>query len=96
MVRAITVLLMSGVLVAVGAHAEVIDRQPGGFTVRESRVIAAPVAKVWAALIAPAGWWSSDHTFSHDARNLTLSPKPGGSWQETQMYWLSSVVIEIF
>jgi uncharacterized protein YndB with AHSA1/START domain len=83
MVRAISALLISSILVATGAYAEVIDRQPSGFAVRESRFIAAPATKVWAALVAPAGWWSSDHTFSHDARNLTLSPRPGGFWQET-------------
>jgi uncharacterized protein YndB with AHSA1/START domain len=83
MMRASTVLLLTSVVVVGAARAEVIDSQPSGFTVRETRVIAAPPATVWAALVAPAGWWSSDHTFSHDARNLTLSPKVGGFWEES-------------
>jgi len=28
-------------------------------------------------------WWSSDHTWSHDARNLTLELRPGGCFCET-------------
>jgi uncharacterized protein YndB with AHSA1/START domain len=81
--RAGAVLLLISVLIVGMARAEVLDSQPGGFTVRESRVIAASPAAVWAALVAPSGWWSSEHTFSRDARNLTLSPKVGGFWEES-------------
>lgn len=83
MARITTALGLTGVLLASGVRAEVVDAQPGGFTVRESRVIAAPAAAVWAVLVRPADWWSSEHTFSADARNLTLSAKPGGSWEES-------------
>jgi uncharacterized protein YndB with AHSA1/START domain len=75
--------VLACLLIAGAARPEVIDSQPSGFTVREGRVIAAPLAKVWAVLVAPASWWDSNHTFSRDARNLTLSPKPGGFWQES-------------
>ena len=83
MIRVTAVSFLACLLVAGAARPEVIDSQPGGFTVRESRLIAAPPAKVWAVLVAPGSWWSSEHTFSRDARNLTLSPKPGGFWQES-------------
>lgn len=82
MVRVTAASLFACLLVNGAARAEVVDSQSGGFTVRESRVVAAPPAKVWAVLVEPASWWSSDHTFSGDARNLTLSAKPGGFWQE--------------
>lgn len=82
MSRVIAMTILTSILIAGAARPEVIDSQPGGFTVRESRVVAAPAAKVWAVLVAPGVWWSSDHTFSRDARNLTLSPKPGGFWLE--------------
>ena len=64
------------------AAAEVVDSQPGGFTIRETDSIAAPPSKVWATLIQPAAWWPPDHTYSHDARNLTLDPRAGGAWIE--------------
>jgi uncharacterized protein YndB with AHSA1/START domain len=73
---------LAALIVAGGAHAEVVESQAWGFTVRVTRVIAAPPAKVWATLVRPALWWSSDHTFSHDAANLTLDPVAGGAWLE--------------
>ncbi len=83
MIRLAAVSFLTFVLVAGAARAAVIDSQPGGFTVRESRIVAAPASKVWAVLVAPASWWDPNHTFSRDARNLTLSPRPGGFWQES-------------
>ncbi len=82
MLRFAAVSLLAWFIVAHAARPEVIDSQPGGFTVRESRVVAAPPAKVWAVLIVPRAWWDPEHTYSHDARNLSLAPKPGGFWQE--------------
>ena len=65
------------------SRAEVLDSAVSGFTVRESAVVNAPAQKVWDSLIQPAGWWSSSHTFSGDAHNLTLDPRLGGFWQES-------------
>jgi uncharacterized protein YndB with AHSA1/START domain len=67
---------------AVPAVATVIDVAPNGFTVQVSAHIAAAPGKVYAALIKPALWWDSAHTFSGDARNLILNAKPGGCWCE--------------
>ncbi len=39
--------------------------------------------KVYTALTdAVAEWWDPAHTFSHDARNLSIDPKPGGCFCE--------------
>ena len=65
------------------ATAAVVDSSVTGFEVQQTVVIAAPAAKVWAALIQPGQWWSSSHTWSHDAHNMTLDLKPGGCWCET-------------
>jgi hypothetical protein len=62
----------------VGARAAVVDAQPGGFQVQESVEIAAPAAKVWAALGEVGAWWNGEHSWSGDAKNLTLELKPGG------------------
>lgn len=66
-----------------GARAKVVDQQPNGFSLQESEHIAAPPDKVFAELIQPSKWWSSAHTFSGDAKNLTLDAKAGGCWCET-------------
>jgi uncharacterized protein YndB with AHSA1/START domain len=63
--------------------AAIADVAANGFTVQIDTHIAAPPDKVYAALIAPATWWGSDHTFSHDAKNLHLEAKAGGCWCET-------------
>jgi len=65
------------------ARAEVIDAQPGGFTVRDSFTIAAPPARVWEALAKVGAWWDPAHTYSGDAANLRIELRPGGFWQET-------------
>ena len=66
-----------------GAAAEVTDVGGGGFEIVEQVHVAAAPAAVYAAVIAPARWWDSQHTFSGSAANLTLSAKAGGCWCET-------------
>ena len=60
------------------ARAAVVEAQAGGFQVNESVEIAAPAAKVWAALAQVGSWWNGEHSWSQDARNLSLALKPGG------------------
>jgi uncharacterized protein YndB with AHSA1/START domain len=62
---------------------EVIESTAIGFVVRNTAVINAPPATVYAALTdGVGGWWDPAHTFSHDARNLSVDPKPGGCFCE--------------
>ncbi|HWA89383.1 MAG TPA: SRPBCC family protein [Rhizomicrobium sp.] len=70
-------------LLAGGAHCEVVDLQSNGFTMDQKIEIQATPDKVYAALIDPAHWWSSGHTFSGDAKNMTFDARPGGCWCET-------------
>jgi uncharacterized protein YndB with AHSA1/START domain len=65
------------------AQAAVTDSAPGGFALTETAHIAAPRDKVYAALIQPAHWWSSNHSFSGNAANFTLDARAGGCWCET-------------
>jgi uncharacterized protein YndB with AHSA1/START domain len=65
------------------ASAKVVQSSPEGFVVRESAVVKAGRESVWAALIAPARWWNKDHSWSGDAKNLTLEPRAGGCFCET-------------
>jgi uncharacterized protein YndB with AHSA1/START domain len=63
---------------ATPATAAVVDSQPNGFAVREEAQIAAPPDKVYAAIGRIGDWWSSDHTWSRDAKNLSLELRAGG------------------
>ncbi|HME40991.1 MAG TPA: SRPBCC domain-containing protein [Steroidobacteraceae bacterium] len=65
------------------ASAEVFSVAGNGFEVRESAHMSAAPDKVYAALLLPAQWWSSDHTFSRNAANLVLDARAGGCWCET-------------
>ena len=65
------------------ASADVVQSSPQGFVVRETTVVEACRDSVWAALVAPARWWNSDHSWSGDAKNLTLEPRAGGCFCET-------------
>jgi uncharacterized protein YndB with AHSA1/START domain len=70
-------------LLAAGpAAAEVVKATDTGFTVARKLRIAAPPARVWAALVDPAAWWDSAHSFSGSAANLSVDPRAGGCWCE--------------
>lgn len=64
------------------ANAAVVDITPAGFDIQQTVHIAACPAKVYAALIVPAKWWNSEHTFSQNAAHLSLSAKAGGCFCE--------------
>ena len=65
------------------ALAELTRANDSGFVSRHTVVVKASPKEVWLALISPAGWWRSEHTWSGDAQNLTLTPQAGGCFCET-------------
>jgi hypothetical protein len=69
-------------LSAAPAAAEVTGGGPDSFVSRHEVVVKASPKEVWLALILPAGWWTSEHTWSGDAANLTLTPQAGGCFCE--------------
>jgi uncharacterized protein YndB with AHSA1/START domain len=79
-------LLICAVVLALAAAssacAEVVDATPGGFAVRSEVEIAAPPARVWAAMVQPATWWDPAHTWSGSAANLSLAAAAGGCFCE--------------
>jgi len=75
--------LATALAVAGQARAEVTDVGADGFALHESAEIAAAPDVVWPVLTAPSKWWDPEHTYSHDAANLTLDPRAGGCWCET-------------
>jgi uncharacterized protein YndB with AHSA1/START domain len=64
------------------AMAAVVNVGPSGFELKQVVHIAAPPDRVYAVLVEPGRWWSSAHTFSGDAANLTLEAKAGGCFCE--------------
>ncbi len=64
------------------ANAEVVSSSDSGFVSRVSLDVAASPEEAWKVLIAPATWWSSEHTYSGDAANLYLDAQATGCFCE--------------
>lgn len=74
---------VSWLLWAMPAQAEIVNAGPGGFNLRhvaDMPNVTPPV--VWAALADIGKWWDPEHTYSGDARNLTLEPFVRGCFCE--------------
>ncbi len=74
---------ISAALIATPATAEIIDQSPDGFALHWEAPVMQSKADLWDKLVTPSRWWSSDHTYSGSADNLTLEAKAGGCWCET-------------
>ena len=56
---------------------------PNGFLVKFDVTINAPAPKVYDAMVGQIGsWWNPEHTYSHDAKNLSIDARPGGCFCE--------------
>lgn len=68
--------------IAIPVQAEVVEADENHFITRNEAVVEADPKATWLALISPSRWWSSEHTWSADAANLTLMPQAGGCFCE--------------
>lgn len=70
-------------LVSAPASAEVMSVGPGGFAVKHEVAVKVSPGPLYDALTVKVGsWWNPEHTFSHDARNLSIAAVPGGCFCE--------------
>jgi uncharacterized protein YndB with AHSA1/START domain len=54
-----------------------------GFNVHHDMITTMTPQQAYRAFTRLSRWWSADHTYSGDARNLSLTMRPGGCWCET-------------
>lgn len=73
---------LAAALSSTASHAEVVDQTDRSFVTRDTAVVAASPREAWIALIAPARWWNSAHTWSADASNMSILPQGGGCFCE--------------
>jgi uncharacterized protein YndB with AHSA1/START domain len=64
------------------AAAEVSVKGPTGFVVQQRVDVPVSPQRAYEAFTRIADWWSGSHSFSGDAKNITLDVKPGGCWCE--------------
>jgi len=70
-------------LSASDARGEVLDATPNGFTLKTTVTVAAWRHGVYDALVTSVGrWWDKEHTYSGDAKNLSINAAPGGCFCE--------------
>lgn len=69
-------------LLAAPVSAEVIETTSDRFFTRATASVAAAPLAVWLALTKPGDWWSASHSWSGDAKNMTLTPQGGGCFCE--------------
>jgi hypothetical protein len=73
------------------ARAEVASASPGGFMIRAQAAVAVDPDRAWRAVVTPGQWWNSEHTYSGEARRMSLDPRAGGCWCER---WTNSQSVE--
>ena len=76
-------IVMSAAFGGGAARAEIVSAGPRGFNLRpvtDAPNVAPPI--IWAALADVAKWWDPEHTYSGDARNLSLEPFVRGCFCE--------------
>lgn len=85
------------------AHAEVVDQTAAGFEIRHVVTIAAPQAKVRAAVQDIGRWWSDDHTYSGKAANLSIDGAgcfceklPGGFVRHMSVVYSDLTALKMF
>lgn len=64
------------------AHAEVRAGTGGSFTIHHEAVSKEPTAAAYQRFQDIASWWDGAHSYSGDAKNLSIDVSPGGCWCE--------------
>jgi hypothetical protein len=67
---------------ATPASAEVVETTTDRFVTRATASVKAAPLATWLALIKPGDWWNSAHSWSGDAKNLSITPQGGGCFCE--------------
>jgi len=80
-----TICAVPALVAFASAHAagDVVESTATGLMVKSVQPIAASTGQVFQALVKDVGrWWDPEHTYSGDARNLSIEPRPGGCFCE--------------
>ena len=74
-----SLVVLPAMILPLGVRAEVVDSIATGFEVRSTASIAASPDSVYRALVYRiSDWWDPEHTWSWNAKNVSIDPRPGG------------------
>jgi len=80
----IAAILFASCALSATAIGEVMDAGEGGFSLVHEVMIDASRKDAWHAAVDDVGqWWSSDHTISGDAGNMSIDARPQGCFCES-------------
>ena len=65
------------------ANAKVVAKSATGFAVEHQVELKTDDKSAYDAFTKIGSWWASSHSFSGDAKNITIDTTPGGCWCET-------------
>jgi uncharacterized protein YndB with AHSA1/START domain len=74
--------LACGLIAAAPAQAEVASASASSFVLEHRATVSASPQEAWRTLTRVSRWWNSSHTYSGDAKNLSLDARAGGCWCE--------------
>ena len=75
-------LLSAILLISAPASAEVVGASSNGFEISHTVNLVVKPEAAFAAFGNPAAWWSGEHSYSGNAKNLSMSLQPGGCFCE--------------
>ncbi len=64
------------------ANAKVVAKSATGFVVEHQVELRTDAKSAYDAFTKIGAWWASSHSFSGDAKNITIDTAPGGCWCE--------------
>jgi uncharacterized protein YndB with AHSA1/START domain len=76
------ILVLLSALLATPASAELIHADPSSFLVKHRLVAPVGAEVAFDALLHVERWWGGDHTWSGDAKNISIEPRVRGCWCE--------------
>ena len=77
MLRAFVLLILAASL-----QAEVVEKSASGMLVRHKITVAANPQDSYKGIVAVGNWWEGSHSYSRDAKNLSIVTKAGGCFCE--------------
>jgi len=76
-------ILIPALLIATPASAAVLNADDHGFEIQQSVNLVVPQPEAYAAFARIGLWWNSEHSYSGDARRMTLQLRSGGCFCES-------------
>jgi len=77
-----SLILVACLVSATPGAAEVVSASPNGFEVRHTVNLVAKPEVTFSAFANVGAWWNAEHTYSGEAKNLSLDLRPGGCFCE--------------